>query len=124
MSKKTDPKKEQKLTFKHSINSRTKNRRILVVLYQDEDLEFIFRIITKRLVSFKDRIINETDNLYTLESALLISDLLSMAFESQEIMKLLVTSDIFEHQRNIQIGTTLKDLQKTQTWVYSGSHDG
>lgn len=80
---------KETITPLHYISSKGKNRRIDIILYKCKKGEFVFRVITKCLISFKDRNITITDNIYTVESFILISELMELFIESPEVNKLI-----------------------------------
>ena len=101
---KTDPKVEQLLKVKHFVNTKPKNRRVEIILYQNEDDEFVFRVFTKRLVSFNDRLINTTDNYYTVETFILMSQLSEMFINSCEIIDMVGNN--FLNDQSIELRKT------------------
>lgn len=71
---------------KYIYRAKSKNRRIDVVLYHEVGEEPSFRVITKRLVSFEDRNILITDNLYSVETMTLLTELL-YSFQNETVVR-------------------------------------
>jgi len=70
------------------------NRRITILLFQDKENYKAFRVITKRLVDFKSRNIIETDNLYSIETFKVLSELSVWFFERPKIKNKLLLNEI------------------------------
>ena len=75
-------------TFKYS--AKTKNRRVEITLFKNPDdlkEEPFFVVHTKRLVSFKDRKITQTNNVYTVETMIVMAQLLGSFLDEPEVNK-------------------------------------
>jgi hypothetical protein len=73
---------------KYVYRAKSKNRRIDVVLYQEGEEEPFFRVITKRLVSFEERNVLITDNMYSVETMTLLTELLASFINEPVVRKI------------------------------------
>ena len=70
------------------------NKRIEILLFKEDD-EFIFAIATKRLVDFKTRNIRKTETFYSVESFIVIAEILKIEFlDDSLIINKLLKKDI------------------------------
>lgn len=69
-------------------NAKGKNRRIQITLFVQENKkeEPFFQVITKRLIDFKKRQITHTNNVFTVESMMMLEMLLS-EFMNESVVK-------------------------------------
>jgi len=74
--------KEKQPEILYQSFSKAKNRRVLVEVYQYPGAEKLIRVATKRLESFSDREIIETNNCYTIDSVKLICNSILMVIEA------------------------------------------
>lgn len=86
--------------------AKSKNRRIDIVIYQEENEEPFFRVITKRLVSFKDRKITSTDNMYSVETMTLLSVLFDSFMEEPTVRKMCNPYSKFDKWKTEILDTT------------------
>jgi hypothetical protein len=75
------------------IRSKGKNKRIEIVLYDFGDQK-AFRLYTKTLISFKDREILVTDNLYSIETFKLINEISNHFFENSKIANKVILREL------------------------------
>lgn len=81
---------EQKAQAVFQYSSKTKNRRIKITLFAyDPGLkkEPFFTVQTKRLVSFKDRQITEIHNIFTVETMIVLSELMGGFLDEPKVKK-------------------------------------
>jgi hypothetical protein len=79
-------------------------------MYQDGSEEPFFRVITKRLVSFEQRNVLTTDNMYSVETMLLLTHLFDSFMEEPIVRKAINPFTKFEKWQ-----TTITELPKTKS---------
>jgi len=70
------------------IEAKTKNKRVSVYFYEKND-EHFFKIVTKKLIDFDKREILYVYNTYTVETFLVISEVMSGILGDWEVKKLI-----------------------------------
>jgi len=65
------------------------NRRVQIWLLEDELGEKSFAVVTKRLISRKDREIAETDTIYSVETFVIMKELFSYLLADEKISELI-----------------------------------
>ena len=74
--------------FRYS--AKTKNKRIEITLFKNPDdpkEEPFFQVYTKRIVSKSDRKITQTNNVYTVETMIVMAQLLGSFLDEPEVNK-------------------------------------
>lgn len=69
----------------HYLKAKGKNKRIDIVLYDFGEKGKNFRVMTKTLISFKDRNILQTDNIYSIETFAVLKDLFTHFLSNSEV---------------------------------------
>jgi hypothetical protein len=84
-----------------------KNKRIEVLCYKEQD-DLIFCINTKRLIDFKNRDILVRNTVYTLDSALIIRDLLTQ----------MTNEPVFKKISNPMVHQLQKEKYKASKYIH------
>lgn len=92
----------------HGVKLKGNNKRIELHLFEDQEEKFI-QLKTKTLKSFKERLIIETNNIYSIETIFVISNLLDAFFSNSEIKNKILLREINECQK-FEGTTTLKNI--------------
>lgn len=76
------------------IGFKAKNRRVTIMVLQDNNGAIRFLVITRRLFDFKKREILEHEFWMTPETFLLVQDIINMAVDDDVVIKKLILDEI------------------------------
>ena len=96
-----------KVEVLHQMDAKGNNRRITIALLRDTSGLKAFNVKTKRLISFKDRDILETENLYSMETFTVLRDMFNYFLNDPEIITEILHEE-FDKIKQYSIATTLK----------------
>jgi hypothetical protein len=86
----------EKKILKHKFKCKSKNRRIEVKIFSDGKTEPVITVLTKRLIDFKSRNISSYEGVFSVETFIVLSDILSEFKSVPEIKKMLNPFSKFE----------------------------
>lgn len=78
---------------------KTNNKRIVIDFLQNDSGEFLFGYRGKRLIDFKTRDIYRTEVLFSVESFIVIFNIMSSMFDDERIIKL-IENDVMKVYKN------------------------
>ena len=96
--------------LKH-IESKTSNKRIYIYLIEDTSGTKSFEVRTKTLISFKERHILQTHNIYSVETFAVLCDLMKYFLNDSEVENKILLKELSEVRKFGAI-TNLTNLKK------------
>ena len=96
---------ESKNKVVHYLKAKGKNKRIDIVLYDFKEEGKMFRVMTKTLISFKERRILETDNAYSIETFAVLSELFTHFLSNPEVKNKILLKELANIQKFEATGT-------------------
>lgn len=96
---------KEKTKVLHYLRAKGKNKRIDIVLYDFGEKGKTFRVMTKTLISFKDRHILQTDNAYSVETFAVLKDLFTHFLNNAEVKNKILLRELADIQKFKATGT-------------------
>lgn len=78
---------------------KSNNKRIVIDFLQNDSCEFLFGYRGKRLIDFKTRNIHRTEVLFSVETFIVIFNIMSSIFDDEKIIKL-IENDVMKLHRS------------------------
>ena len=78
---------------------KSNNKRIVIDFLQNDSGEFLFGYRGKRLIDFKTRNIHRTEVLFSVETFIVIFNIMSSIFDDEKIIKL-IENDVMKLHRS------------------------
>lgn len=87
---------------------KSNNKRIVIDFLQNDSGEFLFGYRGKRLIDFKTRNIHRTEVLFSVETFIVIFNIMSSIFDDEKIIKLIENDVMKLHRRECSVYENFK----------------